>query len=180
MVGYTRAYRWRAAANELKLIGVLLRPVLLSMNRALASRSHRRGHSILLFVAGSQPAPLSAPVPRPRLSGILSLSGRRMAINPGRSWGPGLLKLLYGSEPKSDGLRFEIPARARAHIQSRAGVLLGAPVLCLTRVRVACVDTHTHTHMSSPRSSLLSFSLRPTSARYHPGSGDEHENEGPK
>lgn len=141
MVGYTRAYRWRAAANELKLIGVLLRPVLLSMNRALASRSHRRGHSILLFVAGSQPAPLSAPVPRPRLSGILSLSGRRMAINPGRSWGPGLLKLLYGSEPKSDGCvsRFQ---RARAHTQSRAGVLLGAPVLCLTRVRVACIDTH--------------------------------------
>lgn len=126
--------------------------------RVSLARSHRRGRCILLFVASSQPASLSAPALCPRLSGILSLSGRRMAINPCRSWGPGLLKLLYGSEPKSDGLRFEIPARASAHTIARQCACRSSRFVW-TRVRVSTrIHTYIHMHMSSPRSSPLFLS----------------------
>lgn len=73
----------------------------------------------------------------PLFWGTLAFSGRRMAINPARrSWGPGLLKLLYGSEPKSEGLprvsRFQREQRARVHTHAytRQSFPTPLPVLC--------------------------------------------------
>lgn len=123
--------------NELKLIGALLRPVLLSMNprsstcarRSLLCPSRRPARS-------SRSVALSVPFSPPPLFWYSRFLAGGWLLIPRRSWGPGLLKLLYGSEPKSEGLRFEIPARrARAHthmhIYARARASFSTlPVLC--------------------------------------------------
>lgn len=98
---------------------------------------------------------------------------RRTAINPVVVVGSGIIEIIIRQRTEIGGPAFQ-DSSASAHTIARAQ--LSTLPFCVNR---ACV-LRAPAHKSLLSSLSLSLFLWPASARYHPGSGNEHENEGPR